>query len=165
MQEPAGDEASRLRDENAALRAALNERLDKLDAAQREAFYAKHAELAAAGNEAGEAIPQLEGAPAPPPPPAPKKKKGGRRSAKEAPAAADAPAAAEEGKPALKTEKKIVMEDAGVAAVVEVESDNTLVFKFGPASGNDELLNLYVNWWHSHGFLSYYHICRTCCYY
>ena len=139
MQDPV-DEASRLREENAALRAALEARLDKLDAAQKEAFYAQHADLATRGDKLGVSIPQLEGAP-----PSPKKKT--RRSAPAAAAAAAAPKAAAKTAPETPPEPtsvaqpktapvppaadtKDVFEDDGVAAVLEVESDNTLVFKF-----------------------------------
>lgn len=109
-----GDEASLLSDENAALRATLQARLDKLDEAQRKAFYAEHAELAQLATASGVSIPLLDGAPAPP---APKK--------------AAAPPIAAEASPAPVAEAPVVMKDAGVAAVVEVDRDNTLVFKFG----------------------------------
>jgi len=108
-----------LNDENAALRATLQARLDKLDEAQRNAFYAEHAELAELATGAGVNIPLLDGAPAPT---APKKE----RKKKEA-----APPTAGEASPVPVAKAPVVMKDAGVAAVVEVDRDNTLVFKFG----------------------------------
>jgi starch synthase len=107
-----GDEASLLDSENAALRATLQARLDKLDEEQRNAFYAQHAELAELASEAGVSIPMLDGAPALP---KKDKKKAAAKVATPAPVVGEAP---------------VVMKDAGVAAVVEVDRDNTLVFKF-----------------------------------
>ena len=121
LQTHAGDDASLLIDENAALRATLNARLDKLDEAERKAFYAEHAALAELASEAGVSIPLLDGAPAAPAP-----KKAEKQKAAPAPVVAEAP-------PAPTAEAKVVMKDAGVAAVVEVDRDNTLVFKFGDA--------------------------------
>jgi starch synthase len=120
LQGSAGDEISVLNDENAALRATLQARLDKLDEAQRKAFYAEHAELAELGTAAGVSIPPLDGAP--PPPPAPKKEKKIK---------AAAPSIIAEASPAPVIEAPVVMKDAGVSAVVEIDRDNTLVFKFG----------------------------------
>jgi starch synthase len=121
LQTHAGDDASLLIDENAALRATLNARLDKLDEAERKTFYAEHAALAELASEAGVSIPLLDGAPAAPAP-----KKAEKQKAAPAPVVAEAP-------PAPTAEAKVVMKDAGVAAVVEVDRDNTLVFKFGDA--------------------------------
>lgn len=158
LQDSAADDASALREENAALRAALASRLDKLDAAQKEAFFNQHAELAKKGEKAGEPIPQLEGAPAP-------KEKTRRRPA----AAAAAVESASESTPEAESvpepeavaepvaestpapDPRVILENDGVSAVVEVEHDNTLVFKF---STGKEIFNIY--------YLSSYNYVAAC---
>ena len=114
-------DASSLHEENAALRAALAARMDKLDAAQREAFLATHAALEERAADAGVVIPPVVAAAAAA---AKVEKKAVPVSEKKTEIDVKAAPAPEE--------TTIVVGDSKV--VVEVASDSNLVFKFGSPS-------------------------------
>ena len=133
------DDAAILREENAALRAQVRERLDKLTDTQRSAFVKQHGALVEAGNTIGEVIPSLVK------PSLPVIKAPVAEASAAVPhepvAAVAAPTAAAVPTPPSSSDNKVVLKDDGVSAVLEVERDNTLVFKFGPADGSGELFS------------------------
>jgi len=124
-----------LREENEALRAKVKELLIKMDDAKRAALLQKHGTLVEAGRGVGENIPSLEDSISYPEDPVVDEP---ACVASEEPASPP-PATSETSSP---TAEAVVMNDSGVSAVVEVERDNTLVFKFGSFSTSGQSLHL-----------------------